>query len=432
LVCVTQALEATILGKPYNTGLPTLTAPEWIRLATFLGQFSESDQPARPGKVANLHKLETATALMAGLAWLLDNWPENFQKLLTAVHRQAKTGVSLQRTFGSLYRVLYRQFKEPNYQFLRDAFEGYVHRNWDGLICKRNKSLKPNTVSAHPQLTLKQAAKKVGSGVSVIKQLMNAGLVSGHQSQLDSGRTTRSLNRNHVGKIVALTKDTVVLEEAAKILALPKRRVRLLIQAGLIKPVVSRKQVNAATWRIPRAQLSTLWFTPSTMLPDGRYISMVNFLKHWRLSDEEFVALVEAIQNQKIICYAAQTQGIPIGKTHLNDQQFGDWLTGYRFEHSQSMSVDCAAKALGLKQQVAYQLVQSGLIETNPPSGKGVRISADQLQQFQANYVSLAELARIRGCSSRKLLEALPTKPVTGPTVDGNRQYFYQRSEIGL
>ena len=159
---------------------------------------------------------------------------------------------------------------------------------------------------------------------------------------------------------------------------------------------------------------------------------MANILKNWSLLDEEFVALVEAIQNQKIICYAELTQVNPIGKTYLDGQQFGGWLTGYRFEHSQFMSVDCAAKALGLKQQVAYQLVQSGLLETDPPSGKGVRISTDQLQQFQANYVSLAELARIRGCSSRNLLEALPTKPVTGPTVDGNRQYFYRRSEVGL
>jgi excisionase family DNA binding protein len=168
------------------------------------------------------------------------------------------------------------------------------------------------------------------------------------------------------------------------------------------------------------------------MLPDDRYITLVSILKHWRLSDEEFIALVEAIHSQQIICYAALALATPVGKIGLNAKQFREWLTGYRSEQSQSMTVDFAAKALGLKQQVAYQLVQSGLLETAPPSGKGVRISTDQLQQFQANYVSLAELSRIRGCSSRKLLETLPTKPVTGPTVDGNRQYFYRRSEGGL
>jgi hypothetical protein len=307
-----------------------------------------------------------------------------------------------------------------------------VHQHWDGIICKRNKSLKPNTIAAHPQLTIKQAAKKAGSGVSVIRHLMKAELISGHQSQSATGRTSRSINRNSVGKIVSLTKDTVVLEEAAKILALPKRRVRLLIQVGIIKPLVSRRQVNAAVWRIPRQRLSKLWLKPDTMLPDDRYITMFRILKHWRLSDDEFIAFVEAIQSQQIMCYAALSRAIPIGKTYLNDQQFGEWLIGYRSGHSESMSVDCAGKVLGLKQQVAYQLVRNGLLHADSLSGKGVRISTVELQQFQATYVSLAELARIRGCSPRKLLEELPTKPVTGPMVDGNRQYFYRRSEVGL
>jgi hypothetical protein len=258
LVRISQALESSVSGQHYDLGLPLLNPPEWIRLATFLGQFSNKYQPARPGKVCNLHQLDTATTLMFGLAKLLDDWPHNIDHLIRAIHLQGKSGCSLQSTFGSLYRVLYRQLTEPCYQFLRDVFESYVQQHWDGIICKRNKSLKPNTIAAQPKLTIKQAAKKAGSGKAVIRQLMDAELISGHLSQSATGRTSRSINRNCVGKIVALTKNTVVLEEAAKILALPKRRVRLLIQAGIINPVVSRKQVNAAIWRIPRQQLSKL------------------------------------------------------------------------------------------------------------------------------------------------------------------------------
>jgi hypothetical protein len=183
LVRVTQALESSVSGQPYDLGLPVLNASEWIRLATFLGQFTDRYQPARSGQVSNLHQLATATNLMTGLASLLDNWPYNYHHLIRAIHRQSKSGSSLQRTFGSLYRVMYRQLKEPCFQFLRDAFECYVHEHWDGIICKRNKSLKPNTIAAHPQLTIKQAAKKAGSGVSVIRQLIKAELISGHQSQ---------------------------------------------------------------------------------------------------------------------------------------------------------------------------------------------------------------------------------------------------------
>lgn len=383
LVRVTQALESSVSGQQYDLGLPVLNSLEWIRLATFLGQFTDNYQPPRPGKMSNLHQLATATHLMAGLAHLLEDWPHNFHHLIRAIHQQGISGSSLQRTFGSLYRVMYRQFKEPYFQFIRDAFEDYVHHHWDGIICKRNKSLKPNTIIAHPQLTIKEAAKKAGSGVSVIRQLLKAELISGHLSQSVSGRTTRSINRNHVGKIIALTKKTVVLEEAANILALPKRRVRLLIQAGIIKPLVSRKQVNAAIWRIPRPQLSKLWIKPSPMPPDEKYVSMVSILKHWRLKNNEYIALVEAILNQEIGAFASQTLATAIGKINLSNKQFNQWLDGYRYELSKSMTVDSAAKVLGFKQQVTYELVRAGLLQSNYDAMKGVRISEEQLQQFQ-------------------------------------------------
>ena len=431
LVRVTQALELSLSGQQYGLGLPSLTTLEWVRLVTYLGQFTDQYQPARPGKLPNLHRLATATHLMSGLANLLDYWPHNFHHLIRVIHQQGKSGSSLQRTFGSLYRVLYRQLTQPCYQFLRDELEAYVRQHWDGVLCKRNKSLKATTIAAHPQLTVKQAANIAGSGKAVILQLMEAELIRGHQSQSARGRISRSINRNCVGKIVTLTQNTVALKEAAKMLALPKHRVRLLIQAGIINPVLSRHKVNSSVWLIPRMQLSKLWFKTEQKLSDAKYIVMADILKYWRLSDEEFIALVKAIQIKQISAFGEQTYLTAIGKLYANEGQFRLWLTGFRIEHSNSMTVDIAAKALGIKQQVAYQLVHSGLIKSFPTSGKGVRVGADELHQFQSNYVALAELARSFGCSPRKLLDELSAKPVTGPTVDGNRQYFYRRSDIG-
>ena len=79
---MTRAIEASIFGKSQPPALPVLSAPEWLRLASHLGQFSETFQPARPGQIANLHKLEQATAVMSGVSKLLNNWPANFHAVL--------------------------------------------------------------------------------------------------------------------------------------------------------------------------------------------------------------------------------------------------------------------------------------------------------------------------------------------------------------
>jgi TniQ len=430
LLLVTQAFESSILGQPSNSGLPTLTTQEWIRLAIFLGQFSENYQPTRPGKVGNLHELDTATALMSGLARLLENWPENFHSLLSVIYGQVNTTASLQRTFGSLYRVLYRQLKAPNYQFLRDAFEGYVQQHWEGVICKRNSSFKQITINAHPQLTIKQAAKKAGSDMSIIWHLIETEQIYSHRSQSAAGRKTSSIHQHHVSRIVKLTRNNVKLQEAGKILALPECRVRTLIRAGIIIPLISRKQTRAAYWQISRSQLSLLWFKPTAIATDEKTICITSILKHWRLNEDEFILLVKALIDQNIMPVAEHAESTAIGKLNLYEEQFRLWLSNLRYESTKTMTVDSTAKVLGLKQQVAYELVRAGLLMSSYDSIKGVRISTDQLQQFQETYISLAEIACNRGCSPRKLLLELQDKPVTGPCVDGNRQYFFRRSDI--
>jgi TniQ len=432
LINVTHALELGINGLGNESALPNLTIQQWIKLALYLGQFTEKFQPAKPGQVSNLHQLSVSLSLMSNIAFLLERWPENFYQLLQAIQQKNSQSTGLRKTFGKLLVVLYRQLHEPCYQFLRDAFENYLKLHWEGLLCKRHRLLKPETILTHPQLTLKQTAKLAGTSPTMVRQLIQAEIISSFQGLSSKRRRNCAINRHQARRIAELTKNSVNLQEAAKNLNLPERRVRLLIQSGIIKPVVSRKQVNAAFWRIPRVQLSTYCLKTRQMLPKERYITLVSILKHWRLSDDEFIALIEAIQSKQILVFGGQTQPTAIGKLHANEGEFRSWLTGYRIVHSNSMTVDSAAKTLGFKQQVAYQLVHSGLLKTFSASGSGVRVSPEELHQFQASYVALSELARKLGCSPRKLLETSPIKPITGPTIDGNRQYFYRRSDFGF
>jgi hypothetical protein len=114
----------------------------------------------------------------------------------------------------------------------------------------------------------------------------------------------------------------------------------------------------------------------------------------------------------------------------LDKGQFKEWLSNYRVSASIEVSVDTAAKQLGLKQQVAYGLVKNQLLPATYDERKGYRVSQAQITEFESNYVSLVELARQQRTSPRKLLQAITERPVTGPTVDGSRQYYYRRSDL--
>ena len=58
------------------------------------------------------------------------------------------------------------------------------------------------------------------------------------------------------------------------------------------------------------------------------------------------------------------------------------------------------------------------------------RIRHDSLQAFQHEYVSLSTLSKAVGTTATVLLATLPARPVTGPRIDGGRQYFFRREDL--
>jgi len=377
-----------------------------------------------------MHQLDTASALMQQVGRLLDDWPENFHALLTTIHRQTESQSSIRRTFGSLYRALYTDLSRECFQFLRDEFERYLLKHWSGVVNKRHRAFKPETIVRHPRVTLKQAAKKAGVAPSTVRHFVRAEVIAGKQIELPSGRKLRSIDEQSLKQIAVLAKGCVTLGEAAKQLALPERRVRELISAGILKPLVSRQLGNAATWLIPWQQVQGLFFagTDVSYLPPA--ISVRHILKHWHLRDGEFINLIRAILECQIQPVGNPTQPVPLGNILLAEQQTQQWRVEKRCDGGASISVDEASQWLGLKQQVVYDLVKQGLLASTKDELSGRRVTQVSLEDFQATYVSLAEYAGSLKRAPRWLLQTLSARPVTGPTIDGSRQYFFRRSDL--
>lgn len=157
-------------------------------------------------------------------------------------------------------------------------------------------------------------------------------------------------------------------------------------------------------------------------------VAFRHVLRYWHLTEEERTALVRALLAGELLS-AADTGGhVPIGSARLDPALIGAWLTRQR-SGSPSMTIDCAAKRLGIKQQVGYDLVRRGLLQASR-SASGYVVRQESLRRFTASFISMAELARRFATSPKAMLHRLDAVPVTGPAIDGCRQYFYRRMDL--
>lgn len=409
-----------------------LSSCDWHRLVLYVGGFSCTSTPVRPGQVAGLHTLRVAADQIRRTAGLLDLWPARFQELLRHLQQQAIRQPSLQQTFHPLYRVIYKELRGRCFDFLRDAFEAYLHENWWGLVCRRNRRLPDRLRATHPRMTVPQAAAAARVSRALADRLIQTELIGVEAAVLPSGRTVRTLHLDDAARLSALATGNLSLQDAARALSLPERRVRQMVESGLIDPLVSRRSSpSAASWVISHAAIAPMLVLPSATASD-RSISVRRFLRYGHLAEAEAVEFMRSVVAGRLCGEALLPARMPLGQVQLSENTLTVWLSGLRQSVGQALSLESAAKRLRLKQQVVYGLARARMLATRH-DGNGVRRTyAADIEAFERTYVSLAELARASGVSSTAMLRRLPVLPVCGPTVDGSRQYFFRRSDVTI
>jgi len=104
-----------------------------------------------------------------------------------------------------------------------------------------------------------------------------------------------------------------------------------------------------------------------------------------------------------------------------------------RLNHGRSnwLSIPEAAKALSIKQQVAYWLAQNGFLaaeKLGTIKGIGSRIHREEFERFKKCHIFCREIAARTGRSSRKvrqLLEARGVYPLHGESAEPCRMLVY-------
>lgn len=407
---------------------------EWLKLVKYLGPFGADPWCRRPGQTVGLHRLSEAMKLARATACLLDEWPKNFQALLHRARTRQPAASHLAQAYGPLYRVLYRDLGAPAFDALREVFEQHLHENWFGMLGRRNRWLRSETLSKHPRQSAKVLAKKAGIGRADVQHLASSGSIPVHAVQHGSGRVTRAFAADADHQIQKMKQDRVTLRQASSILCIGRWRVRELIDAGLVHTWIDRRRANAATWWLSRSDVMRLAALgePAAAGQDSMScrVPVRMVLKAWRLQPGEFPALVHAMVNKTLAVQRPASDSPNLGRAELHAKELRAWLSDRRRTHEAWLSVDEAARRLGLKQQVTYELVARGLI-ASVVLGRCRRVTPQAIECFRTTYVSLSEIAATHCMAPRRMLALLACQPTCGPGVDGARQYFYRRDDLG-
>jgi excisionase family DNA binding protein len=427
---VTDVCLSLAGGSALPAPLHLISSSDWQRALPFLGTLTLDAVKRKTGKVGGLDHAEDAAAVVTAAVAVVQAWPAGFEALLHAALASHRPTASLQRAFDPVYRVIYRRLAGPAFDFMREAFEGFLREHWWGVVCKRNRRLQPTVIESRRRLTVPQAAKVTGIPRSVIGHLVEQGELDVTVVEQPCGRHWRSVSADQVARLDGAAQ-FCSLKQAAARLALPESRVRELIAIEEIKPLVSRRQATAsASWVIPLRELARLEIPCVPAF--GATISVRDFLRYARLSPAELGSLFAGLRCGALAPMADGEQPVAIGLVLMDAGAAWAWIRARRGCPNEGISVDQAARALGLKQEVTYSLVRSGLLRSRADAAGHRRVSRADVEQFRATYVSLAVLATRAHRAPRALLTEIHATPVAGPGVDGSRQYFFRLADVIL
>lgn len=416
----TVAVDERLLGNvdTGTTSLPTLR---------ILGAFALFGSSGKPGKKADRSSLSEVRAQVEAGADLVEGWPST---LVEALDRH-RTPVANKGTAQLLAEAFPR---------LRELCGLIPDGVWRGRVedvirdyCANSLSgsapiLGRNAVFRAGPMTLKQVATRLGTRVELVARAFDA-----HGEELRGkrvtahGRQRRIVGEKDLPRLSALLRERITATEAARLLALPVARVRAMVRSGLLYEVnggFGRSQVEAFAKRPVRGSQLTAE-TPGQQLP----VRLV--LRAW-VRTEDTTAFLRALLSGELEAKGGSDFGA-IGAWLMTAADAEAWARKRRLEERDAMTLTRAAQVLAVKYEVARDLLRAGLLSARRGVLGGRQawwIAPSDLQAFKERYVPLAHLAKEAGIRSRDGLEwaqHLGLSVVTGPRVDGARQYFVDR-----
>lgn len=424
-------------GKHPFTPLNRLSLGQLQRLIRLLGAYGDGGWQPKPQKILHADWLDVSWQFTSLAAEYLAQGMTGVLHFIQQLYKSSEAGNNQQGRmhgrFGHFYSLLYRGFSEPEFLFLRSAFETFVAEHWQGAIGRRNRNLPSDLLEKLSWIPSAVACRQLNVSRQTLRNLVTEGRIEADERISTKGRRFLMVRRTDVQIELSSRANYVDLDAAATLLGLKKCRF-----ARILPWLVPEATKGLGAWSIPQEKIERLLHLGFDLLPsddqEADLISLTYLLRHWPWHDRAIAEMLDAMLNGVICAVGRCPEKEGIAGFIFRKSDLENWYRSTYPGKPTSLTIPEAAQFLEIKQEVAYRLVCRGLL----PSCKEkvgrrhvTRVTRTSLKEFRASYVFGRDLAEEMGTSPRALVERLDLldiRPVSGPSVDDGRQYVFARS----
>ena len=248
------------------------------------------------------------------------------------------------------------------------------------------------------------------------------------------------VDRNSIHAFRIISEDLVDSVEAQRVLGLSKGPFFDLVNRGLVPAFRGPKIDGSSSWQFRKNVL--VQFLDSVFArvadepddgPECTFNEALRKISWHQLKAADLVqeVLSGALSVQRLDptqCGLAQCVFVVENIVGLIGRQHG--------RNTDRVTITEAARKLGLNQEAVYDLVERRLLHTvsDVYQGRDFRmVPVSAIDVFKASYVAAADIADDLQTSPRHFVEtaiSVGVRPITGPGIDGGRQYFFLKSQI--
>ncbi|MGP8438943.1 hypothetical protein ACT2FY_27170 [Paraburkholderia fungorum] len=406
-----------------DSNIESLSVGERWSLARFLGALAHFGLQGKPLKKASRQTENIEQLLVTAGASLIADQLACFE-LLDRL-RAPQVGVNniplLSQVFPRLLAMLRKQLNEAERCWMLDLLDAYVANSsrhgsvvlWErkGVAGRVDKELHSHQKTRNPAI----AALIAQTGVAVPIRRTQTGrqkFVIGHADLQRLWKTQQSL---------------IPLKTAARYAGMSTKRIQALAKSGLIASTGTRIDTRSVD-RLLGSIVATCVEDKQTFEDP---VSLADALRLY-VPVEASAAFFNGLMNGDVRLVFGPGK-VPALRDIFADRGEVVSATQARVESGSQISIVEAARRLGVKQEVMYHLINIGMVRTRV--GKLRRRAArvvdiDDLQKFTEQFLPLFALAKTMGISAREApgwARLHGIEIVTGPSVDGGRQYWIRR-----
>jgi hypothetical protein len=350
-----------------------------------------------------------------------------FHKLLDRMRRfplKGGTAQLLGEAFPGLLLKMRRQLTRNEYERFFSYIDLYLRTQADSKVAILYRGTKEAEAGS-----AKRCARNLNVRPENIPRLLLQHGIMPKVRLAASGRKMLAIGPSDLRQAQRFISATVTKKAIARSFGLSAPRQNELIKAGLIRVLGSKvngQSVADLFQRIASAAENVPVSDIDDVLPLNEALrTLVPIPMTSTIFDAMLSGLIPVlVGNEKSGCF-----GIEISRRHVLSV-----IEKAREACNDYFTIPEAAAVLGLKQEVAYHLVNRKLIAVayrRVGRRKARYVARSEIERFTGAVESLAKAAERKGVAKQRALQwakAQGIRIISGPEVDGGRQYFVERS----